>query len=439
MIQLAGALAGFLTLPILVHALGSAAFGVLVVVVSLAPWLTLVDGALYPTTRLLVGESRVRGDQHVAPAGLLRSAFRLALKIAAMNVVTLVMAVIVLPLVALFGSQGVADREQLVAAVLLFSLPVILSGPGGIYLGALEGVGRTVAAAIFSGLGPLISLPATILVVAGGGGLALLCAVQGLAVAVPRLTAWVYWHLRPSIGECTAEIPAAGVSLRLVTHMIMLSAAVLVQTGLDPVIVSSQLGSTAAGSFGLASRIVNGSLIPLMVLNPLFGANIAAARGSGWSTRRDAELRHLVMLAAWAGTFIGVCVLILGPMAAQLLGAGQVEAPLSLYAAGAAYVLVTFISTPLYLGFSGPQGLARSVRLNLVLVVCNVTASFTLVHLIGPAGPMLASALAGFVAIVYWLLMWRRHPSWLAEVHLATADPIAGASRPDRACDGSSE
>ena len=177
-VQVLGALAGFVTLPIQINALGSPAFGVLVVVVSLAPWLTLIDGALYPSTRLLVGEAR-RGDQFTAPQAILRSAFRLALKIASMNLATLLVGLVVLPLVAIFGSRGITDRGDLVVAILAFSLPIIASGPGGVYLGALEGVGRTVVAAILAGAGPLTALPLTIIAVALGGDLVTLCAIQG--------------------------------------------------------------------------------------------------------------------------------------------------------------------------------------------------------------------------------------------------------------------
>ena len=420
-VQVLSALAGFIAIPIQIKALGSSAFGVLVVVVALAPWLTLIDGALYPSTRLLVGEARRRGDTFTAPHALLRSAFRMALKIAAGNLATLVIGLLVLPLVAIFGSQGVSDRQELVIAVLAFAIPVIASGPGGVYLGALEGVGRTVVAAIFVGSGPLVALPMTVVVVAGGGGLVMLCAVQGLAVALPKLCAWVYWHARPSVGDVDA-VGAPGLRMALVWQMVLISAANVIQTGLDPVIVSSQLGAQDAGAFGLANRIVMGALIPLVVLSPLFASNLAAARGSGWSASRSGELRRLVLQAGAAGVFVGLCVLVIGPLLAHLLGANEVAVPLSLYAAGGSFVCATFLSMPLYLAFSGPSGLARSVGLNMVLVVLNVGLSFWLVHLWGPSGPLWASAFAGLGAVCFWLLTWRRHPDWLGEVHAAGSE-----------------
>lgn len=423
-IQLLGALAGFVTLPIQIHALGSSAFGVLVVVVSLAPWLTLVDGALYPATRLLVGESRHSGRLTVS-YGLMRSALRLALRIAAMNIATLALGLLVLPLVTMFGSQGVADRSDLVLAIVCFAVPILVSGPGGVYLGALEGVGRTVVAAIFAGLGPLSALPLTVVVVAAGGNLAVLCAIQGVAVALPRLCAWCYWHVRPSLDQAEDGRVTGRLRMPLVWQLVLLSVGNVIQTGLDPVIVSSQLGADAAGSFGVANRIVYGALIPLVVLSPLFAANLAAARGTGWSAGRHRELRHLVLQALVAGLFVGGCVTFLGPVVARLLSAGQVAVPLGLYAAGGAFVCVTFLSTPLYLAFSGPRGLRRSVRLNVVLVVGNVALSFALVNVVGPSGPLWASALAGLSASGYWLVMWRRHPEWLTEVH-APRSPTDG-------------
>lgn len=415
-IQLFGALAGFVTVPLLVNALGPSAFGVLVVVVSLAPWLTLVDGALYPATRLLVGESRTSG-RVTAPSTLLRSALRVALKIAGMNLATLLVGVAVVPLVALFGSQGIASRSELVLAILAFSMPIIASGPGGVYLGALEGVGRTVVAALFTGIGPLVALPATVVVSYLGGGLSTLCFVQGIAVALPRFSAWVYWSLRPSVDTDPGKASRGGLRLALLFQMVLLTAAALVQSGLDPVIVSSQLGADAAATFGVAQRIVNGAMIPIVVISPLFAANLAAARGTGWSTTQNRELRHLVVQAGVIGLAVGVCVAVLGPVAARLLGAGQVSVQVSLYAAGGVFAFASFLSTPLYLAFSGPRGLRRSLRLNVVLVVGNVSASLVLVRVIGASGPLWASAVAGLVAASHWLVVWRRHPDWLGETH----------------------
>lgn len=420
LVQVAGAIAGFVSLPILVHALGGPVFGVLVVVVSLAPWLTLIDGALYPTTRLLVGETR-EGGRFAAPTAILRSAFRLGVRVAVGNLGTLVIGLVLLPLVALFGAQGVVDRRDLALAILAFALPIIASGPGGVYLGALEGVGRTVVAAVIVGVGPLVALPLTIVVSALGGGLVSLCAVQGVAVALPRLSAWIYWHLRPS-HQGSATTVGSSIRFGLLLQMVLLSAAALIQTGLDPIIVSSQLGSEPAGEFGLANRIVFGALIPLVVLSPLFASNLAAARSGGWSPDRSNELRHLVMQAGAFGLAAGTCVAALGPPLARVLGAGQVAAPLVLYLAGGAFVFVTFLNTPLYLAFAGPRGLARSVRLNAVLVVGNVGLSLVLVQvkMLGPAGPLWASALAGLGAAFFWLVMWWRHPEWLDEVHTTT-------------------
>jgi O-antigen/teichoic acid export membrane protein len=284
-------------------------------------------------------------------------------------------------------------------------------------------------AAIFAGSGPLLSLPLTVAVVALDGGLVPLCAVQGLAVAVPRLCAWVYWHRKPSWNDDTGG--NRPLRLRLVLQMVTLSTAVLVQTGLDPVIVSSQLGADWAGAFGLASRVVTGALIPLTVITPLFAGNIAAARAAGWSARSDRDLRRLVAQAALAGAVVGALVVLLGPPLSRLLGAGQVDAPVSLYLAGGTFVFATFVSTPFYLAFSGPTGLRWSVRLNIVLTVANVGVSVLLVRAVGGSGPLWASAGAGLVAITFWSTMWARHPEWLGESHGPPVQAASPAPSPD--------
>jgi hypothetical protein len=82
---------------------------------------------------------------------------------------------------------------------------------------------------------------------------------------------------------------------------------------------------------------------------------------------------------------------------------------------------VTFASTPLYLAFAGPSGLSWAVRLNVVLTVGNLTATFILVHAVGTSGPLWASAAAGLVGFTALIGAWVRHPDWLREVHGASA------------------
>src|SRR3954451_16295698 len=142
-VQVLAATAGFVTVPLLVTELGAPAYGVLTVILSLSPWLTIVDAAIHPATRLLVGESRDAGEAS-APRSLRTSALRMALKVVTLNLGTVLVGVLVLPLVALLGAGGVATRSELVVAIMVFALPIIGSGPGAVYLGALEGVGRTV-------------------------------------------------------------------------------------------------------------------------------------------------------------------------------------------------------------------------------------------------------------------------------------------------------
>jgi hypothetical protein len=104
-----------------------------------------------------------------------------------------------------------------------------------------------------------------------------------------------------------------------------------------------------------------------------------------------------------------------------------VGSPQALYVAGGALVLTTFASTPLYLAFAGPSGLSWAVRLNVVLTIGNVTATFALVSAIGTSGPLWASAAAGLVGFGFLIGAWIRHPEWLREVHGAH-DREAGPS-----------
>ena len=102
-------------------------------------------------------------------------------------------------------------------------------------------------AAILFGSGPLIALPLTFIAVSAGGGLVVLCAIQGFAVALPRSCAWTYWHLRPSEREPGPSSADSHLRMTLVWQIMLLSIVNVIQTGLDPLIVSSQLGAQRRG------------------------------------------------------------------------------------------------------------------------------------------------------------------------------------------------
>lgn len=418
-VQFLSALAGFASLPIIIGHLGSAEFGILVVITSLAPWLTLLDGAIQPATRLLVGESRGRGSAR-ASRSLLGSSLRFALVVAATNAGILALSLAVLPIMRWFGAVGVVDFRTLATSIAAFCIVIIASGPGGVFLGALEGVGRGVAASAIAGSGPLAALPLTVFAAERGSGLLEFCAIQGFSVALPRYLAWIYWHWRPSLLSSSPSSPTSGaLRVALVVQIGLLGAMNLVQSGLDPLIVSSYLGADAAAEFGLALRLAAGALVPLAILAPLVGSNIAAARGGGWDPERNRDLRRLVGFAGVVGAGVGLSLVLLGPPLAQLLGQGEVGAPRSLYLASGLFVSLTYVSQPLYLAFQGPRGIRFSVSMNVVLAVGNLGVSLVLVRSLGVSGPMWASAGAGLLAVTSWLLVWRRHPEWLSDVHVA--------------------
>lgn len=415
LIQILGAVAGFVVVPFLVGHLGPGTYGVLVVIVSLGPWLALVDSVLHPAVRLLVGESRFTGEA-LAPPTLVSRAFRVALKVAALNLGTLLLALVVLPLVSIFGASGVIGHGDLVAGILAFAVPVIVSSPGAVYVGALEGVGRTVAASVISGLGPLALLPLTLVAIRMGSDFWVICLVQGIAVSLPRYLAWIYWLKRPSLRQ-SEEGQSGRLRASLLLSMFLLSSSYLVQNGFDPVIVSSRLGAEAAGAFGIASRIVLGSIIPVMVLTPLFTANLAVARSRGWTPAASRELLRLQAQAVAIGGLVGLTVVVLGPVVAGVLGAGEIGAPLSLYLAAGLYAFSAYASAPLMVAFSGPSGLKRSAKVSLWSAVANLSLSLWWVGPLGPSGPLWASAAVTLTVTLHWLLMWRIRPAWLSEIH----------------------
>ena len=66
-VQGLGSLASVLVIHLLTGELGGEKFGILIVIMSLAPWLALFYSAVSPVVRILVGESRGREKSIEAP------------------------------------------------------------------------------------------------------------------------------------------------------------------------------------------------------------------------------------------------------------------------------------------------------------------------------------------------------------------------------------
>lgn len=429
-VQGISALAGFAVIPVLVHELGSAEFGVLIVIVALGPWLMVLDGALYPATRLIVGELRTE-NRFKASVDLLRAARGKALKIMALSAVLLLACVAALPLVSMLGLEGVVSPPTFGAAVTVFALPIIASGPGGLYLGALEGVGRTVVAAVIAGCGPILALPITLAVARHEGGLVALSSIQGLALAAPRFGAWAYWRWRPSEQATPSSAAASALPWGLVFRLALLAGSALALTGVAPMIVSSQLGADAAAAYGTAWRIVAGALLPLGIVTPLYAARLASARGEGWTRSSQVALGHLVRGSLGAGLASGIAVALAGPPVASALTGGEVDVTRSLYVAGGCYVMCMYVNQFLGLAFSGPRGIRMAVPLNLALTVVGVLAAIWLVAELGPAGALWAAAAATAGSIAFWMVVWRTLPHVLADLHVpALPGPAGGAKMP---------
>ena len=417
-VQGLGALAGILVLPLLTDELGSAEFGVLIVVVSFAPWLALLYSALSPVVRILVGESRGREVAAEAPPDILRSGVRWSILIVVVTLVVWVGLVYVLPLEQLLGASGTGlTRTDLIYSVLAFSIPVILGGLGSAYTGALDGVGRNAAAVALESLGPIVALPLTLFAISQEANLIVLCGVQGLSWAIGRLAPLVWWLFRPSLAKNQPKSAPARIRFRLVMQMAWIVAASTAQTGFDPIIVSSQIGADPAASFGIANRLVQGAMIPLVILAPYFMSSMAAARGAGWSRSNSNNLRTLLAQAAGLGVLAGVALVLLGPWFGSFLGSGNVPAPQSLYLAAGAVVVASFTIAPLQWVLVGPAALRVSVPTQSVMMISNVGLSLWLANLWGPAGPFWATAMVYSIGSIALLLAIRARPTLLRHRH----------------------
>jgi O-antigen/teichoic acid export membrane protein len=211
--------------------------------------------------------------------------------------------------------------------------------------------------------------------------------------------------LRPQVGLAVRDIPR----LRRVPSVPVIAVAgpMLFQMVLLPVATQSDRL--------LLSHLTTGSeLAEYTISSQLFGIALQTVTAAGlalWPVfaraRAAGEVRSPVQLAvvfAAAGLLLSSVVAVASPVLVRFVSDGQLRLDRVLVLAFVALVTVQALKYPLGMYMTDERGLRFQVLPIVVLVPTQVVLSWTLIGVVGAAGPVLSGAIASFACQVvpYW-------------------------------------
>jgi O-antigen/teichoic acid export membrane protein len=436
--RLVVALAGLVSLPVVYARLGATEFGIWVVLSGLATAIALAD--------LGLGSAIVREVASSVHDGAIRRA-RIALGIGlvwgiALAVVGAGVILAAWPwLVSLLHLSGAASAARW--AVMALLLGVLMDGLALPWRGVLEGTQRYTALSwVTAGTGVLGACLAVLAVRTGGGlkelaiSVAVTCAVRAcLVVAVAhRYVA----SMTPTLAGVTRDDlrSVGGYGLRVQVT----SASGAVNVELDRFILAGFFGPAVAGGFDLGGRLVNlARLVPAYALVALFPMAVSrtAELGPDWLDRFNlTATKYLTACAAVGAAALFVCA---DPLIRLWLGQPNRWAAVNVMILAPAYALnLAAGAIGILSRVEGRPG--RETGYAVLTVVLNLALTWPLLHLLGPSGVPLATAIGVAVGTAYFMVSYHRvthrplaplvrvvWPSLAAAVVAATVGAVVGS------------
>jgi O-antigen/teichoic acid export membrane protein len=396
--------ASLISLPFILHHVGTAGYGVWTIALTFVLYLTGAEAGFGPATQRWVAVSLGRGSKDTIRHLLWTS----VVLYTAAGLVLMAALVLAAPgFVSLFDfpqhfTDDATRMFRLVGVVMLVTL--IAAALGNVLLG-LE---RTVASALSAGGGSIAYLVMVVVLVPGDDpllGLAIAALAQQGVTAAGRLIALrdVIGGGRPGLlrGREWRELLLFSAKLQLVV------AAWLVNTQSDKIVVGLVATSATVGQLGIGSQFADaGRMFASAGLIPVM-ASLAVLAGRG---AHDALAAHF----AWAGrlwiegivggTVIGAAVLY--PLTAAWLGAGHGEAALL----GAFLVLATGVSLVSGVAVGHMRAIGQpglEARYGLVVIVVNLAATIPLAIVAGARGVVAGTFVAYTIGTAWFFRRFR--------------------------------
>lgn len=298
----------FLSVPFVLHAVGSEQFGAWATLVSLVTFAGFLDFGFGNGTMNLIAAAEGRGAREEV-ATILRESRRMLARLALVLAMVALAIVPLTPWERLLGMPAtMAETCRMAAASVLFT--IVLAVPLNLATRVQLGLGRGDRAFRWQALGQLLTLSVVIVLARAHASLAALTAA---AVATPLLASaansFTLWQER---GVTMSKPPrhldiAARIRNEGVLFFVLQMAAALAYSA-DLPLISALRGATDAGSYAIVQRLF--SIIPMglsLVWAPLWPIyrQALASGDHGWVTR---TLRRSIVSAV---AFAAVCAAIL--------------------------------------------------------------------------------------------------------------------------------
>jgi O-antigen/teichoic acid export membrane protein len=405
----------FVTVPMVLAALGDVQFGVLVLVTQLATLLVFSDLGLGNGLVTALAGALADGDREKARS-LVSSTWYLLVGVMLLAGSAFTVLTLTLDWAKILGVDGVGS-DQVTAAVVVFATLFLVGLPASIaqkiHLARQEGL----QANVWQTLGALLTIGATVACVASDASLPwfVAAAVGGATVSAVLNCGWLALR-RPELRPHRRYVHAESVRFIFGSGVLFLvlgfAGAVAYQT--DALVISHLLGPEEVTPYNLALRLflIPGLAVSFLVA-PLWPAfsDAFARRDKAWAQR---TLRRAITWGAWVNVPGALLLILFGQQLVDLwVGDGEVQLPWLLLVAFGIWTALNAISGPIAMLFNGAHVVGFQVICAVAMAVSNIALSIGLTHWLGVAGPVLGSVLAQTVCItipslVYLARMWRR-------------------------------
>ena len=418
-------------IPLLIHSLGAAGYGLLLAVTALAPWMLLVVGGLNTAACRDIAEALGGSGEQSAWATLEHLRHR-AYRVSAWIAVISILAAVVVPwnflLVSKHGLR--LPTYEVPLSVAVSGVMVALTAPGSVYQGLLQADRRVAITAILPGAAAILSLMLTAAAAVFSAPFVVFVLPTVAAACAPFWFAHILGlshraRMRRRLQDTAVTAPSRAGNTKNLVIMTGAAAPPLFSVGWDPVVLGAAAGPQAVAAYGLASRLANLVAIVPSALYPHFWAEYARLRAAGEREALRARLRRDIIVVVGLTAVLGALYIGIGPIIAAILGTHAVDQPRSLYAALAVFCVLAALQTVLLPVLAGRRSAWLIATLVYAFTLPNVALSYVLSLRVGAVGPVLASIFFSVLLLsIAWVRIHRR-PDLLVDTS-EVPEPVLG-------------
>ena len=408
-------------IPLIIHSLGAAGYGLLLSVTSLAPWMLLVIGGVTNVARVDIAEA-LGGSGEQSAWATLEHHRRRAYRVSAWVGVISILAAVAVPWNSLLLSKHGLHLApyEVPLGIAVSGVMVALSAPGSVYEGLLQADRRVALTAILPGVAAILSLVLTAVAAASSAPLVVFVLATVAASCAPYWFAHILGlshraRMRRRVHDTSVTAPFRAGNTKDLVIMTGAAAPPLFSTGWDPVVLGAAAGPQAVAAYGLATRLSTLVTIVPGALYPHFWAEYARLRAAGEREALRAHLRRDIIVVTSLTAVLGALYIGIGPIVGTFLGSHGVSQPRSLYAAFAVFGVLAALQTVLLPVLGGRRSAWLIATLVFAFTLPNVALSYVLSERVGAVGPVLASI---FFSVLLLSIAWvriRRRPELLVD------------------------